>query len=146
MVKMTCVPNTIRIPTHGVDLRHDGLGFGERTPNRQWSHRKVKREERRRKERRKKEKERACPIQCRSHINRYGVTNARVAPTDMRDWIDVSQLPPAWRAGHAPAPPPPSHTSAHGTTLSLVVPTGLVRLKRVRSRIFFTRVHFSKYN
>jgi hypothetical protein len=139
---MMCVPNTIRIPTHGVDLRHDGLGFGERTPNRQWSHRKVKREERRRKERRKKEKERACPIQCRSHIDRYGVTDARVAPTDMRDWIDVSQRPPAWRAGHAPARP--SRTSAHGTTLSLVAPTGLVRLKRVRSRNFFCSGSFLK--
>jgi hypothetical protein len=59
---MMYILNTIRIPTHGVDLWHHMLGFGERTPNRQWSHREVKREERRRKERRKKEKERAYPI------------------------------------------------------------------------------------
>jgi hypothetical protein len=70
-VKTTCIPNTIKIPTHRVDLCHHGLGFGERTPNHQWSHCKVKREERRRKERRKKEKERVCPILRMSHTDRY---------------------------------------------------------------------------
>jgi hypothetical protein len=63
----------IRISTHGVDLWHNELGFGEKTPNQQWSHHKVKREERRRKERRKKEI--SCPILCRSHIDPYDVTN-----------------------------------------------------------------------
>jgi hypothetical protein len=42
---MVYVPNTIRIPTHGVDFSHQGLRFGERTRNCQWSRRKVKREE-----------------------------------------------------------------------------------------------------
>ncbi len=32
MVKTTYVPNTIRIPTHGVDLWHHGLEIGERNP------------------------------------------------------------------------------------------------------------------
>jgi hypothetical protein len=50
-VKMTYVPNTIRIPTHGVDFSHQGLEFGERTRNRQWSRRKVSRGEGRKKDR-----------------------------------------------------------------------------------------------
>jgi hypothetical protein len=46
----------IGIPTHGVDLRHHGLGFGERSKNHQWSRRKVEREGRK-KVRSKKERE-----------------------------------------------------------------------------------------
>jgi hypothetical protein len=72
-IKVTYVPNTIRISTHEVDLWHHELGFGEKTPNRQWSHHKMKREEMRRKERRKKEI--SCPILCRSHADPYDVTN-----------------------------------------------------------------------
>jgi hypothetical protein len=83
MVKTTYIPNTIRIPTHGVDLWHHGLRFGERTPNCQWSHHKVKRGEGGRKERRKKEKESGWPILHRSHADRYGAMDAWVAPTDM---------------------------------------------------------------
>jgi hypothetical protein len=45
MVKTTCVPNTIRIPTHRVNFSHQMLGFGERTWNHQWNHRKVSRGE-----------------------------------------------------------------------------------------------------
>jgi hypothetical protein len=63
-VKTTYVPNTIRIPTHGVNFSHQGLGFGERTQNRQWSRRKVSRGEGRKKLRRKKEKGRGA-IFCR---------------------------------------------------------------------------------
>jgi hypothetical protein len=55
MVKTTYVPNTIRTPTLRVDLWHYELGFGERTPNHQWSRRNVKREERRRKKEREEE-------------------------------------------------------------------------------------------
>jgi hypothetical protein len=76
MVKMTYVPNMIRKPTYRVDLLHHRLGFWGRSPNCQWSHRKVKREEGRKKERMKKEKERACPILCRCHANQYGATDA----------------------------------------------------------------------
>jgi hypothetical protein len=47
----------IRIPTHGVDLWHHGLGFGERTPNRQWTHAQGE-ERRKEKEREEEEKER----------------------------------------------------------------------------------------
>jgi hypothetical protein len=57
MVKMAYVPNTIGIPTHGVDLRHHGLGFGGRSKNHQWSCRKVERE-RRKKESEEEESER----------------------------------------------------------------------------------------
>jgi hypothetical protein len=70
------IPNTIRIPTHGVDLWHHVLEFGERTPNQQWSRCKVKGEERRRKERRKEEKEGVCHILCRSHVDRYSTIDA----------------------------------------------------------------------
>jgi hypothetical protein len=51
MVKTTYVPNTIRIPTHGVDFSHQGLRFWGRTRNRQWSCRKVSRGEGRKRER-----------------------------------------------------------------------------------------------
>jgi hypothetical protein len=54
---MTYVPNTIRILSHRVDLWHHILRFRERTPNRQWSCRKVKRA-RRKKEREEEERER----------------------------------------------------------------------------------------
>jgi hypothetical protein len=64
-VKTTYIPNTIRMPTHGVDLWHHEFGFVERTPNHQWRRRKVEREERRMKERRKKVKGRAYPIESR---------------------------------------------------------------------------------
>jgi hypothetical protein len=56
MVKTTYVPNTIEIPTHKVDLKHNGVGFDGRNKNRQWSHREVERECRK-KVKRKKEKE-----------------------------------------------------------------------------------------
>jgi hypothetical protein len=63
MVKTTYISNMIRIPTHGVDFSHQGLRFGERTQNRQWSHRKVSREGR------KKEREReGSNILLRSHV------------------------------------------------------------------------------
>jgi hypothetical protein len=55
---MTYIPNMIRIPTHGVYFSHQGLRFRERTPNRQWSHRKVTRGEGRKKEREDEERER----------------------------------------------------------------------------------------
>jgi hypothetical protein len=51
MVKTTYVPNTIRIPTHGVDFSHQGLGFWGRTQNHQWSRCKVSRGEGRKRER-----------------------------------------------------------------------------------------------
>jgi hypothetical protein len=75
MVKMIYISNTIRIPTHGVNLWHHGLGFGGRSPNHQWSHRKVKRGEGRKKERRKKGKRTACPVLRMSLIDRYGATD-----------------------------------------------------------------------
>jgi hypothetical protein len=56
-VKMTCVPNTIEIPTHEADLKYHGVRFEERSKNRQWSHREVKRE-RRKKESEEEERER----------------------------------------------------------------------------------------
>jgi hypothetical protein len=36
----------IEIPIHEVDLMHHRLGFRGRSKNRQWSHRKVEREQR----------------------------------------------------------------------------------------------------
>jgi hypothetical protein len=57
MVKMTYVPNTINIPTHRVDFSHQGLGFGERIQNPQWSCRKVRRGEGRKKKREEEERE-----------------------------------------------------------------------------------------
>jgi hypothetical protein len=63
MVKTTYVPNTIRIPTHGVDFLHKGLGFWGRTQNRQWSRHKVSRGEKKKREREEEERERE-----RSHI------------------------------------------------------------------------------
>jgi hypothetical protein len=60
---MTYVPNTIEIPTHGVNLRHHGLGFGRRSKNRQWGRRKVERERRKKEsEEEERERERVCPI------------------------------------------------------------------------------------
>jgi hypothetical protein len=53
MIKTTYVPNIIRIPTHRVDFSHQGLGFGGRTQNRQWSHHKVSRGEERKKEKKR---------------------------------------------------------------------------------------------
>jgi hypothetical protein len=50
MVQTTYVPNTIRIPTHVVHFSHQGLRFGERTQNHQWSSHKVRRGEGRKKE------------------------------------------------------------------------------------------------
>jgi hypothetical protein len=41
MVNMTYVPTTIEIPTHKTDLKHHGVGFEERSKNRQWSRREV---------------------------------------------------------------------------------------------------------
>jgi hypothetical protein len=58
MVNTTYVPNTIRILTHRVDFLNQGLGFGERTQNHQWSRRKVNRGEGRKKEREEEERER----------------------------------------------------------------------------------------
>jgi hypothetical protein len=55
---MTYVPNMIMILTHGANFLHQGLRFGERTQNRQWSHRKVRIGEGRKKEREEKERER----------------------------------------------------------------------------------------
>jgi hypothetical protein len=43
-VKMTYVSNTIEIPTHEVNLKHNGVGFEGRSKNHQWSHREVERE------------------------------------------------------------------------------------------------------
>jgi hypothetical protein len=54
-VKTTYVPNTIKISTHEVDLKHHRVGFEERSKNRQWSRRKVERECRKKES---KEKER----------------------------------------------------------------------------------------
>jgi hypothetical protein len=65
---MTYVPNTIRIPTHGVNFYHHRLGFCERTQNHQWSHHKVRREGRK-KEKRRKEKGKDCPILRRSNTD-----------------------------------------------------------------------------
>jgi hypothetical protein len=50
----------IGIPTHGVDLRHHRLGFGERSMNRQWSRHKVEREGRKKES--EEERERGCAI------------------------------------------------------------------------------------
>jgi hypothetical protein len=57
MMKTTCIPNTIEIPTHEADLKHHGVGFEERSKNRQWSRREVERECKK-KESEKEEKER----------------------------------------------------------------------------------------
>jgi hypothetical protein len=46
MVKTTCVPNTIGIPTHKADLKHHGVGFEGRSKNHQWSRHEVERERR----------------------------------------------------------------------------------------------------
>jgi hypothetical protein len=48
----------IRIPTHEVDFSHQGLAFGERTRNLQWSRRKVSRGEGWKKEREDEERKR----------------------------------------------------------------------------------------
>jgi hypothetical protein len=58
---MTYVPNSIRIPTHGVDFSHHGLRFGDRTQNCQWNRRKVRRGEERKRERDEEEREREWP-------------------------------------------------------------------------------------
>jgi hypothetical protein len=60
MVKTTYLPNTIRIPTHGVDFSYQGLRFGERTRNRQWSRRRVSREGRKKEKEEEKEKGRGA--------------------------------------------------------------------------------------
>jgi hypothetical protein len=54
---MTYVSNTIEIPTHEVNLKHNGVGFEGRSKNHQWSHREVEREYRK-KESEKEERER----------------------------------------------------------------------------------------
>jgi hypothetical protein len=60
---MTYVPNKNRIPTHEVNFSHQGLRFEERTRDRQWGRRKVRRGEGMKKEREDKEREgRGCPI------------------------------------------------------------------------------------
>jgi hypothetical protein len=43
MVKTTYVPNTIKIPTHEVNLKHHEVEF-ERSKNHQWSRPEVERE------------------------------------------------------------------------------------------------------
>jgi hypothetical protein len=60
-VKTTYVPNTIGIPNHEADLKHHGVGFEERSKNRQWSCCEVERECRK-KVKRKKEKERESEV------------------------------------------------------------------------------------
>jgi hypothetical protein len=57
MVKTTCVPNTIGIPTHKADLKHHGVGFEGRSKNHQWSRHEVEREHRK-KESEEEERER----------------------------------------------------------------------------------------
>jgi hypothetical protein len=54
---MTYVSNTIEIPTHEIDLKHNMVEFEGRNKNHQWSHREVEREYRK-KESEKKERER----------------------------------------------------------------------------------------
>jgi hypothetical protein len=41
---MMYVSNTIGIPTHEADLKHNGVGFEGRNKNCQWSRREVERE------------------------------------------------------------------------------------------------------
>jgi hypothetical protein len=68
-VKTTYVPNTIRVPTHGVDLMHHDLPIGERTPKSpmelpQCEERKMKKERKKEMKEReigRKEKERLVP-------------------------------------------------------------------------------------
>jgi hypothetical protein len=60
MVRMTNVPNTIRVPTNRVDLWHHGLQIGERTPKTPMEPPQGE-ERKRKKERRKKEKEEPVP-------------------------------------------------------------------------------------
>jgi hypothetical protein len=49
MVKTTYLTNTIEIPTHKADLKHNGVGFEGRSKIRQWSRREVERECRKKK-------------------------------------------------------------------------------------------------
>jgi hypothetical protein len=68
-VKTTYVPNTIRVPTHGVDLMHHDLPIGERTPKSpmelpQCEERKMKKERDEGKRERKKREREACALFC----------------------------------------------------------------------------------
>jgi hypothetical protein len=142
-VKTTYVPNTIRIPTHGVDFSHQGLRFGERTQNHQWNRRKVSRGEGRKKERERE----GSNILPRSHVMVVGA----VVPPYMA-WLNrrlmdqgyqschnsrcntLTRLRP--RGGHIGSGAcvcPICHASAHVMTPSWVMPTSLARLRRVRS-------------
>jgi hypothetical protein len=81
---MTYVPNMIRIPTHGVDTSHQGVGFGERTRKHQWSRRKLRRGEEMKKERKEEEREReGCHFLPGSHARLVGTTHKGVTPTDI---------------------------------------------------------------
>jgi hypothetical protein len=98
MIKMTYLPNMIRIPTHRVGLWHPGLRRGERRPKSPMESPQGE-ERRRKKEREDEERERGA-----SAIFYLGVT-----PNDMAQlfhesrhltwhvWIDVARC-------HAPVP------------------------------------------
>jgi hypothetical protein len=99
---MTYVSNTIRISTHVVNLWHHGLRFGERNPNRQWSRRKVNREEMRRKERRKKRERLSYSAHeshrsiwcdwCVSHTDWHDTTGLTCHSASQRGAPDTRQL------------------------------------------------------
>jgi hypothetical protein len=81
---MTYVPNTIRIPTHGVDFTCQGLGFWGRTQNCQWSHHKVSRGEGRKREREEEGRGRGAIFLRRlSRAMVVGATHEGVTPTTM---------------------------------------------------------------
>jgi hypothetical protein len=87
-VKMTYVPNTIRISAHVVDFSHQGLRFWGRTQNCQWSHSKVSRGDRRKREREKEQRERdESHILPTSRTMVVGMTPSWVTPSNMT-WLD----------------------------------------------------------
>jgi hypothetical protein len=98
-VKTTYVLNTIKIPTHEVDLKHHMVGFEERSKNRQWSRRKVERECRKKKS---EEKERGVVFrELSSHVDLIGATDTtwqhlgqrgdRARHSPLNRWIDATQ-------------------------------------------------------
>jgi hypothetical protein len=145
MVKMTYVPNKIRIPTHRVDFLHQGLGLWGRTWNRQWSRRKVSRGEGRKREREEEGRGRGT-IFC-GWVTPWWL--ARLLRESRRptwcDLIDVRWNMPINRAivvgstwrhiGTGPRVYPISHASAYGVTQNgqiLKISFGLIH-----SSIFF---------
>jgi hypothetical protein len=104
MVKMTYVPNTIGVQTHGVDLRHHGLPKGRELQNHQWTRCNVKRGRGRKKER-EKEKEESVPCfadkSCHLAWRDCFMSRTRIYGAICSTWHSA-----------------PSHASAHSVTPS----------------------------